>query len=148
MEIPKVHPLTAQWVRPYIWQSLTSEWDETVNMSAGRKGYDETSIQYFKENVNRRNSFVTYEVKQIKFVFFSKQNSNISREIWVPRFSGYGDCHVQEYDAQWFGRNFWLWEVTDASSFEGRMWEKRKSFQRKLYTNLPQGKFTSTHVSE
>jgi hypothetical protein len=75
-------------------------------------------VQYFKETVNRRKSFVTFEVKQIKFVFFSKQNSNISREIWVSRFGEYGDCRVQEYDAQRFGGNSWLWEVTDAWSLK------------------------------
>jgi hypothetical protein len=94
---------------------LTSEYDETVNMSTGRKG-SMRQVQFFKETVNRRNSLVTCEVKQIKFVFFSKQNSNISREIWVSRFGDYGDGHVQEYDAQWFGRNSLLWEINDASS--------------------------------
>jgi len=83
-------------------------------MSEGRKG-SMRQVQYFTETVNRRNSFVTFEVKQIKFVFSSKQNSNISLEIWVSRFCDYGDDHVQEQDAQCLGRNSWIWEVSDAS---------------------------------
>jgi hypothetical protein len=86
-------------------------------MSAERKG-SMRQVQYFKETVNRRNSFVTLGVKQITFVFFSKQNPNISREIWVSRFGDYGDCHVQKHDTQRFGKNSWLWEVTDASSLK------------------------------
>jgi hypothetical protein len=97
--------LTAQQARSSISQTqVASEYNATINLGPERKR-SMRQVQYFKGIRNCKNSFVTFQVKQIKFVFLSRQNLNISQGILFSLSDDYVDCHVEEYDTVSFGRN-------------------------------------------